>query len=287
MSNANQAQADYWSSPAGRKWIENEQVLDRAMAPMLDALLEAAALTEEERVLDVGCGTGMSTLAAARVAAKGEILGIDISAPLLDRARARAQAARLANISFLLADAQTHELPAGRFDVLISRIGMSFFADTVTALHNLATALRQGGRMAFVSWAEIDRNPWFSVPKNAAEARLGPSQGSDPTAPGPLAFQDPDRVADLMEMAGLSEIQAGPLEIILTPPGGTRGAARAASRVGPAARVMKAHNGTETDALAIEDEVEKGFAAFERNGVVCVPAVVNLFTCTCGKPTGS
>lgn len=277
---ANQAQAEYWTSPAGLKWIENEQVLDAAMAGMLDLMLDAAAITDHERVVDIGCGTGASTIAAAARATSGKVLGVDISEPLLTRARDRARSHGVANAAFLLADAQVHAFPAGGFDVLISRIGMSFFSDTVSALRNLALALGDRGRMAFVCWGSTDENPWFYIPKRAAEQLLGRQPEGHPFAPGPTAFQDRDRIVGLMEQAGLRAVGATAMKIDLTPPAGTAGAARAASRVGPAARIVKAYNGNEDDAAAIEEIVRRAFEAFEKDGTVRVPAVVNLFTCT-------
>jgi len=276
---ANQAQADYWTSPAGLQWIDHEHALDAAMVGILEAMLDAAAIAQGDRVIDIGCGTGASTMAAAAQAARGEAVGVDISEPLLTRASDRARAAGVKNASFLLADAQTHRFRAGAFDVLVSRIGMSFFSDTVPALQNIALALRDGGRMAFVCCAGVDRNPWFEIPKRAAEQRLGPHPGGDPRAPGPTAFQNTDYVTSLMAEAGLSNIDARAVEVDLTPPNGVEGAARAASRVGPAARIMKAHGGDETDAAAIEAAVQEAFAAFVRDGEVRVPAVVNLFIC--------
>lgn len=280
MTDANWAQADYWSSSAGLKWIEHENALDTAMAGMLEAVIDAAAITENSRVLDVGCGTGASTLEAAKRAPCGGVIGVDISQPLLDRARSRSKAEGHKNISFLLADAQTHSFGRENIDILVSRVGMSFFWDTVAALENLASSMCRGGRMAFVSWASVDTNPWFYIPKVVAEKRLGTLPKSDPTAPGPTAFQDADRVAGLMKQAGLLNISAQPVEIVLTPPNGIPGAAGAASRVGPAARIMKAFNGTHTDAQAIEEAVEREFAQFEDKGEVRVPALVNLFICT-------
>lgn len=277
---ANEAQADYWTSPAGLKWIEHEHALDTAMAAMLDVMLEAAEVEEADRVLDIGCGTGASTIAAARKASAGEAVGVDISKPLLDRAVSRAREEGARNASFLLADAQTQKFPENAFDVLVSRLGMSFFSDTVSALKNLAKALKGGGRMAFVCWAAVDQNPWFHIPARAAEARLGAVPKGDPRAPGPTAFHDVDYVLGLMSQAGLADIRAEAVEVALTPQGGAVGAARAASRVGPAARIMKAHKGDDADERAIEEAVLRAFGTFEKNGEVRVPAVINLFTGT-------
>ncbi|WP_137701094.1 class I SAM-dependent methyltransferase [Marimonas lutisalis] len=276
---ANKAQADYWASPAGLKWIEHERALDTAMAGMLDIMLDTADIVSADRVIDIGCGTGASSIEAARRAPAGKVLGVDISDPLLARAAKRAKAVGVQNASFLLADAQTYDFPPQQFDVLVSRLGMSFFSDTVAALKNLSNAMSDHGRMFFVCWASVAKNPWFDIPKKAAEERLGAHPKGDPNSPGPTAFQDCERVANLMDQAGVSSIEARPVEIVLTPPGGVAGAARAASKVGPAARIMKAYSGTETDEAAIEGSVMAAFEEFSDGDDVRVPAVINLFSC--------
>ncbi|WP_138469525.1 class I SAM-dependent methyltransferase [Poseidonocella sp. HB161398] len=276
---ANRAQAEYWRSPAGLAWIEHEHALDTAMAGMLETVLDAAEIAPGDRVLDIGCGTGASTIAAAARVPRGSVLGIDISAPLLDRAERRCRAAGIGNAAFLLADAQSHAFAQGGADRLVSRLGTSFFADPVAAFRNLALGLRPGGRMAFSCWAAVAENPWFRIPGEAARARLGPVAVGDPDAPGPTAFADAGRVAGLMAAAGLREICAEPVAIVLTPPGGAVGAARAASRVGPAARIMKARQGSAADAATIETAVRYAFAPFAEAGEIRVPALVNLFTC--------
>ncbi|MGD9295359.1 MAG: class I SAM-dependent methyltransferase, partial [Roseobacter sp.] len=265
--------------PAGLKWIEHEYALDTAMAGMLDRMLDTADIALTDRIIDIGCGTGASTLQAAQRALNGKVLGVDISEPLVARAASRAKSLGVQNASFLLADAQTHDFSTQPFDLLVSRLGMSFFSDTVAALKNLSSALNSKGKMVFVCWASVAKNPWFNIPKHAAEERLGKQSKGDPNAPGPTAFQDCDRVADLMSRAGVSNIEARPLNIVLTPPGGVAGAARAASKVGPAARIMQAYSGTEADEAAIESAVIAAFEKFCEGDDVRVPAVVNLFSC--------
>lgn len=276
---ANQAQQVYWTSPAGLKWIEHEDALDTAIAGMLDVMLNSADIAARDRVVDIGCGTGASTIGAAGRATEGCVLGVDISKPLLDRAISRARNVGARNTSFLLADAQTHRFAMEEFDTLVSRLGMSFFADPVSAFRNLAGATRHGGRMAFVCWASVGQNPWFVIPKRAAEARLGTAEAGDPRAPGPTAFEDIAYVTGLLANAGLMDVEGEAVELALTPPGGPRGAARAASRVGPAARIVKAFGGSKQDAEAIEDDVAKAFEQFLQGHKVNVPAVINLFTC--------
>ncbi len=280
MNKTNNAQADYWASSAGRKWIELEHSLDTAMEGMLDIVLDAASISISDHVIDVGCGTGVSTIEAARAASHGSAIGVDISKQLLERARERSSASGIGNLSFLLADAQAHQFGSAMYDVLISRVGMSFFEDSVAAMENLNKSMRKNGKMAFVSWASVSKNPWFKIPKIAAENRLGKLPKPDPNAPGPTAFQDLERVAGLMRMAGMKNIEAQAVEFVLTPPNGIDGAASTSSKVGPSARVMKHFDGTSADANAIEDAVAKELSQFKNDGVVRVPAVLNLFTCT-------
>jgi SAM-dependent methyltransferase len=248
------------------------------MAGILRLLVDGAAPRPGDRVADIGCGTGASTLAAAAMVQPGPVLGVDISEPLLDRARARAEAAGLQNVDFLLTDAQTHRFQPAAFDVLISRFGMMFFEDPVAAFRNLGKALRPGGRMVFVAWAETAKNPWFQIPQEAAIERLGAPPPVNPHAPGPLAFADASRVLELLRAAGLSQVRAETLDTVLTPPGDVAAAAGVASRVGPAARVMKARSGSEEDAKAIEAQIAEGLHPYEQDGSVRVPAVVHLFS---------
>ena len=274
----NAAQAEYWNSAAGRQWVEHQEALDQAMAGILRVLVDGAALRPGDRVADIGCGTGASTLAAAAMVGPGRVLGVDISGLLLDRARARAEMAGLRNIDLLLADAQTHRFDPSAFDVAISRFGMMFFEDPVAAFGNMAQALRPGGRMVFVAWAETARNPWFQIPEQAAIRRLGAPPPTDLQAPGPLAFADASRVVDLLRAAGLCHVRAETRSCLLTPSGGVTVAARLASRVGPAARIMKTTNGSDEDAEAIEAQIAQELRPYEQDGAVRVPAVVHLFS---------
>ncbi|WP_347139018.1 class I SAM-dependent methyltransferase [Paracoccus sp. SSK6] len=276
---ANQPQADFWTSPAGRAWVDHERALDATMEGLLSALLDAAALTGAEHVLDVGCGTGASTIAAARRVPQGGVLGLDIAAPMLDRARQRALAEGAANASFHLCDAQVERLALESRDVLISRFGMSFFDDSVAGFRNLAGALREGGRMVFLSWAGLAENPWFTIPEQAARQRLGGPREPPSNGPGPLAFADAGHVLDLMAHAGLSERRAETLRIDLTPPGGASGAASLATHVGPAARLLRICNATPQDRAAIAEQIEGSFALFSEGTTLRIPSSVHVFSC--------
>jgi len=278
MAKTNEAQAEYWNSANGLKWVQFQEELDATMAAMLDLVLDAAALQPGEDVLDIGCGAGAGCLRAAEQVAPAKVLGVDISEPLLAKADERVAEAALPNVSFLCADAQIHPFEEARYNALVSRFGVMFFEDPAAAFANLRRATRPGGRMVFVAWSNLESNPWFLIPQKAAEARLAPLPPADNWAPGPLAFQDQDFVLGLLEKAGWAGRGAQEVEAMLTPPGGIEDAARLSVRLGPAARILRAHEGTDADAAAIAEAVAKELAPYERSGRIEVPARVHLVT---------
>ena len=275
----NRDQAEFWSSESGNKWVENATVLDAAMAPALDAVLEAAALQPGERVLDIGCGTGASTLeAAAAVGPDGRVTGADISPVMLEGARKRAAEARCATVDFVVADAQTHGFEPGAFDAMLSRFGVMFFADSVAAFANMATAMRPGGRMHFVCWSGLQENPWFSLPRQVAIDRLGAPEPADPRAPGPMAFAERDYVTGILERAGLAEVSSQEVSVDLTPLGSVEQVAKFAAHVGPASRILKEKDGTAEDAKVIVEALSEKMQAFATPDGVRVPATLNLYS---------
>lgn len=279
MDSPNADQRDYWSaSPSGAKWLTYEDQLDAVLAPVLDLVIARSEIGPGDKVLDIGCGTGASLLAAARaVGSAGDVLGVDISAPFLDRAGQRARAAGPGRISVLNADAQVHAFAPGARDALISRFGVMFFSDPQAAFANMARALRPGGSMTFAAWSGMTNNPWFRVPFEAAAARLGRPPAADPDAPGPMAFQDSPRVMDLMRRAGLDKVSCEVVTVALTPAGGADDVAALCLRVGPAARLMAEFGGSAADAQAIEADILARFSELDRDGRITVPAEINLF----------
>ena len=172
MSIANTAQAEHWNTGDGvAHWITNQARYDRMHAPFTALILDAADLHPGGNVLDVGCGCGGTTLAAARLVAPGQATGLDLSGPMLARARSGAEAAGLSNAVFQQGDAQVHELEPGTFGTVISRFGVMFFADPVAAFANIRSATRPGGRLVFACWQPLAANPWLLVP-GAALAEL-------------------------------------------------------------------------------------------------------------------
>jgi len=274
----NRDQEELWSSVPGQKWVLNARVLDAMMAPALDCVLEAAALQAGERVLDIGCGTGASTLAAAeRVGPEGRVTGADISPVMLEAARKRAVGARCKNADFVVADAQVHGFEPGAYDAIISRFGVMFFDDPVAAFANMAKALRPGGRVHVVGWSGMERNPWFSLPRQAAVERLGEVAADDPRAPGPMAFAELDYVRGILDSAGLREVTAKEVAVDLTPMGTVLHVAKFAAHLGPAARVLMEKGGTIEDKAAIIDALAEDFQPYATRDGVRVPAVLTLY----------
>lgn len=196
---------EYWNGREGAFWVAEAERFDSMLAPFGRLLLAAASLERGERVLDVGCGNGTVTLEAAHaVGPTGRVMGLDISAPMLARARQRASEQGI-DIDFVQGDAQTTAFDDAR-DVVVSRFGVMFFDDPEAAFANLATAVRPGGRLCFVCWQEMAVNEWIAVPATAIVAHVGIPELPEPGAPGPFAFADPARTSRLLESAGWSEV---------------------------------------------------------------------------------
>ncbi len=201
----NAEMASAWNGEEGEDWAARADRFDAASAAFDPALFEAARIDAADRVLDVGCGAGVSTRAAARVAVDGHATGIDLSAPLLAEARRRSAAAGLANTTFVQGDAQVHPFESASFDVAVSRFGVMFFGDPVAAFTNLAWALRPGGRLAVLSWQPLARNEWLLVLRRTlAAGRSLPEPPGD--APGPFGLSDPDRVRRVLAAARFESV---------------------------------------------------------------------------------
>jgi SAM-dependent methyltransferase len=201
----NQSQIEFWNGPGAQRWVGEQERLDRSFAS-IDAIgLARAAARPGERVIDLGCGCGGSTLQLAdAVGAAGAVLGVDISAPMLARARERGRARPW--ITWREADAALHPFSADA-DLLYSRFGAMFFEDPAAAFANLRRALRPTGRLCLVCWRSLQENPWYGVPMQAALTVLDPPAPSAPDAPGPFAFAARERVSAILSAAGFAHIE--------------------------------------------------------------------------------
>lgn len=238
---ANQEQIRYWNEQGGPRWVQRQQQLDAQINPLGLAAMQRASVTRGERVLDIGCGCGQTSLELAqRVGASGSVVGIDISQPMLTRARERQQELGITNLEFLQADAQTYPFVRERFDLLFSRFGVMFFADPAAAFANLHTALRSDGRLCFLCWQALEKNEWAHVLLTAATRHMQPPAPPAPDAPGPFAFADPDRVCRLLGAGGFKEVSCESYEAELSM-GGARTIDEAVEfslEIGPIARLL-------------------------------------------------
>ncbi len=271
---ADTSQRAYWNGPAAQRWIGARERMDRGMASITAAALELAAPRPGERVLDVGCGYGTtSLLIAERVAPGGSVVGVDISAPMIDEARGRAPRAGSAAVSFVVADAGSHRFDTP-FDLLFSRFGVMFFEDPAPAFENLAAALAPGGRMAFVCWQGFRDNPWAFAPLAAARDLLPPTQPFDPEAPGPFAFADRDRLRRILAAGGFAEVSITGHADEVYIGASAEEATDYAMNVGPLARMVE---GVADDVRAeIRLRVASVVEGFVGPGGVAIPAAVWL-----------
>lgn len=234
VSNADQIK--YWNGVGGKQWLARHDGMEPQLAPLGLAAVEAAAPKPGERVIDIGCGTGTTSLRIAdMVGDRGYVLGVDVSEPLVEAARRNA--VRRPNVQFLLGDASQHRLEGG-FDLLFSRFGVMFFADPAAAFRHLRAALKPGGRLAFVCWRPFKENEWAFLPFMAAVPHLPPIERPSPNAPGPFALGDDQRVKTILGEAGFKDIAVKPLDRTMNPGSTVDSAASFASDTGPISRVL-------------------------------------------------
>jgi SAM-dependent methyltransferase len=204
MTSPNIDQWKYWNEMAGPSWVKVQPKLDRQMAPLGLAAIDALSPRPGEKILDIGCGAGATALELARrVGAGGKIVGIDISVPLITLARERA--AGIGNLEILEGDAGKHVFPQP-FDAAFSRFGVMFFPAPVAAFAGIKANLRAGGRLCFICWRALTDNPAMMVPLNAALRHLPPLPPPDPEAPGPASLADPQRIRAILSQAGFTDI---------------------------------------------------------------------------------
>jgi SAM-dependent methyltransferase len=243
MAEQNADQVGDWNDQSGRRWVANQARLDAVVEVFGEAAIKAAAPAKGERVLDIGCGAGSSSLAlTTHVGVEGQVLGVDISEPLIDRARALASQDTPA--LFQVADASSAELPEGAFDILFSRFGVMFFDDPAGAFAHMRRALRPGGRVAFVCWRGVAENDWMRLPMIALKSILPTLTPPEPGAPGPFSFGDQGRVSRILTAAGFTDIVIAPFDASVPfGEGDTRDAAiddavKMALEVGPLSRAL-------------------------------------------------
>jgi SAM-dependent methyltransferase len=232
----NEDQIAMWNGTAGEAWVDRQESLDRLFEPFEHLLAQIAAKHSARRVLDVGCGTGATTLAVARrLGAQAACTGVDISEPMIALARTRAQRESL-NARFISADAQEHAFAAASFDLIVSRFGVMFFEDPVAAFTNLRRAATADARLALIAWRSAADNPFMTAAERAAAPYLPTMPARRPDEPGQFGFADEKRVRAILGQAGWKGIDIQPLDVACTLPASELDAY--VTKLGPLGRVL-------------------------------------------------
>jgi ubiquinone/menaquinone biosynthesis C-methylase UbiE len=273
---SNAKQYEEWNSATGRRWLERHEAVDRQIAPFGRQAMDRVEIKPGERILDVGCGCGETTLELAdRVGASGSVTGVDISRLLIEAARKRAWERTRANVQFEEGDAQTFPLPAKDFDLVFSRLGIMFFDDPEAAFQNLGKALRPGGRLSFVCWPAPQENQFMTIPIAAASRHVALPAPGEPDAPGPFAFADPERVRRILSHAGFGEIETR--RVIEKVGGGTRDeTARMLLELGPLSSILEEIDQKTRDAIL--EDIRMALSSFESSGRAWIDAAAWLVT---------
>lgn len=275
----NAAQIAFWNGPAGRNWVDLQEAWDVVLAPILAATIERAAVRPGERIIDIGCGCGATTIAlSSLVGSRGRVLGLDISRPMLARAAQRLPPGAPAEL--VLGDATTYPFPRGGFDLLFSRFGVMFFAEPARAFANLRAALRAGGRCTFCCFSTPRENAWMMTPLLAAYEHVPPLPKLGPEDPGPFSFASEDRVRRILDEAGYQSIGLEPLDLELDI-GAGRGldaAVASSMSIGATSRAIEGQPAAIRGAVA--DSIRRVLAPYQRGATVPLAAAIWLVTAT-------
>ncbi|MCC8983803.1 class I SAM-dependent methyltransferase [Bradyrhizobium acaciae] len=273
----NADQIAYWNGPGGQRWATRQAAQDIVLQPVLDLLIDRAAPKAGDRIVDVGCGSGATTFAlASKVAPAGHVLGVDVSEPMLTRARQSAPQGL--QVEFTLADATVYPFAPESFDLLASRFGVMFFADPAASFANLHKAMKPTGRLAFACWQEPRENPFFMAPLQAVYKHVLKLPQLGPEDPGPFSFASEARVKRILSEAGFSGIAMEPckVELDVATGRGMDAAIQGALEIGPASRALEGHP-DEVRSAAIAS-MREALAPFVKGDSVLLPGAIWIVT---------
>ncbi|MFC1579054.1 class I SAM-dependent methyltransferase [Pseudomonadota bacterium] len=279
MSNAEQI--EYWNGEAGKRWAQDDDTMARLLQPVTEALLDHAAVEGCKHALDVGCGGGsQSVMLAQRLGEDAQVLGVDISGPMLAVAAAKAEApaAGRATLRFAQADASAHDFEPNSFDLVFSRFGVMFFDDPEGAFSNIRKGMQPQAKLAFCCWQPVKDNAWTWIPLQAALQHLPPPERMPPNAPGPFALADAERTRGILANAGFDAIDLQAyrptLQIGKAPSLGE--AVRELARIGPVARLLTGQ--PEAVLARVFPAMETALAPYYKDGALQLSAAIWLVT---------
>jgi ubiquinone/menaquinone biosynthesis C-methylase UbiE len=273
----NADQIAYWNGPGGQRWADRQAAQDILLAPVLDVLIDRAKLKTGERIVDIGCGSGATSIAfAQKVGPSGHVFGIDVSGPML--ARARASAPKELPVDFVQADATVYPFDPASLDLLASRFGVMFFADPALSFANIRKALRPSGRLAFACWREPRENPFFMAPLQAAYRHVPKLPQQGPEDPGPFAFASEQRVRRILAKAGFTGIAMEPYPLSLDAAigHGLDGAVQGSLEIGPVSRALEGQ--PDEIRAAVAQSIREALAPFAKGDTVLLPASIWIVT---------
>jgi ubiquinone/menaquinone biosynthesis C-methylase UbiE len=277
MHALNADQIAYWNGAGGRKWTDRQERQDEILARVSELLFARTQIEPGERVIDIGCGCGSTTIELARrVGPKGSVVGVDVSVPMLARARERVLPGM--PIEFVEADATVYRFPPAHTDLLCSRFGVMFFAEPKLSFANMRTALRSGGRLVFACWRAPEKNPWIVLPLKEVYKHVPPLPESGPEDPGPFSFANAERVRRILDQAGFSTIVLEPVDLFidLATGRGLDAAVATALEIGPASRALDGQSPQSRENAA--GSIRVALAPFQQGQAVPLAAAIWIVT---------
>lgn len=271
-------QAGLWNGGAGQAWVQEQELVDRMFGPIEELLLEAVAPGQARRALDVGCGTGGTTLALARrLGPAARCTGIDISAPMVAAARRRAANGGV-DVDFVCADAQRHGFAPAGFDLVVSRFGVMFFDEPVAAFANLRRAVHTGGQLRFVAWRGPEENPFMTAAERAARPLLPGLPRRTPDEAGQFGLAREERMRDILAHAGWDGVACAPVDVACGFPEAELDGYLA--RMGPVGRALETLDGGPREAVLAR--VRPAFDPYVSGGTVAFTAACWLVSARAG-----
>lgn len=209
-------QTRLWNGLAGNAWVDAQAVIDQMYKPIEDMLVDAAAIASPGRLLDVGCGTGGTTVAVARkLGTTSRCVGVDISEPMIAAARLRAEQTGMSSgqARFICGNAESYAFDSGSFDMIVSRFGVMFFDDPVGAFANLRRAAADDAALRLIVWRGPAENPFMTTAERAAAPLLPNIPPRVPDAPGQFGLANDERLAGILKASGWADIALEPVDV--------------------------------------------------------------------------
>ena len=271
----NTAQGKFWNDKPGQSWVKYDIVMNQRLENITNLLFQAVEKTSGSTGLDIGCGTGSTTIKLAELLeGDGWVNGIDISGPMLNSARKKIS--EKDQIFFIEADAQTYKFSLRNFQIVISRFGVMFFEDPVKAFRNIRSAMSPGAVLTFVCWAPYDKNEFFSLPFETVSHFTGSVLDIEPHAPGPLAFSDMEYVKKILSAADFSDLDIKQLETSLVTKDTPQQDAEILMNIGFGARALREAELDETIRSRVYDKFVKNSQDRHSDGLIRYSATINL-----------